>query len=1070
MTPQRPPSTKRILSTLCLVSVLTTIPAFAQTEFAKTLRDAVASPEPIYRPEVRWWLAEGLHTDETLRKNVEEIANSGFGAFEFLAMPERSAPDNIYGWGSDEWTADTRLLIREATKRGLGFSLTSGTHWATANLPDSYIWDGANFDLDNRAASKELDYATIAVSAGRTFEGVLPLPVRTARFEKAETYLLQGVVVAKILKPRPDAGANYAEGSSTGILDFKSLTDISDRVIEKDGVAHLKWKAPEEGQYAIFVYWMHGTGQTASPSVSTNYAVNYMDPYGIRAMTDYWDTVVLTEDLKSLIQANGRGELYMDSLELTTAGAGGILWGYHFKDEFRRRRGYDITRFLPLITTDRTRIESQGVKPMDYQVQDADDAISVHKLRNDVYQTQTDLYLENVLKPLQAWLHSHQMTLRAEPSYGTVMEISRPAKYIDGIEIESFAQNADIDLYRGILGSANIYGRVFSSETGAVRNRNYVYNMDYWTQLAYQQFVGGVTRTVLHGYSAIEGAEGDTAWPGHEGMYARFSERFNSRQPASVHYPAWSRMIARNQKLLRQGRPQRDLAILRTDNAFVNYGVPAHYYPSENSYMMHNQSYFWRDQSLQQAGYTYDYFSAQLLEDQDAVTWTPQALQPNGPAYKAILLYQSALELSAARKLLEIARAGLPVVFVNNTEEVVSHAAPLAEHKKAATLSRFLGESDDDLARLISDIKALPNVREVNDETEAKAALMALGVTPRVGYERPNDKILTISRLDDQRKTLSIFVYAYKSEVDRTDAPYPFSIAVEGLGKPYLVDDWSGEVREVGLYKAQDGRTYVPLSLKPGEARLVVLDLSEQTNGLHALKTTADEVRSANGRLSVVARTTGRYQTQLSDGRTVFSDLSVPPAIPLASWGLTIEDWDAGEKVVNTETRFGHETREVYFRTRKTRLEFPSTTLLPWKDLKAPHEQLRQLSGPTPHMEQVSGIGVYRTRFNWPFSRRRDIGALLDLSSTGGSLASIRVNGKDIGIFNPRTPKVDISAYLKPGVNAIEIALSTTLTNRLLDRGYDKAGSGWDRERPHLQAYGLVGDAFITPYLVKTLQ
>lgn len=55
------------------------------------------------------------------------------------------------------------------------------------------------------------------------------------------------------------------------------------------------------------------------------------------------------------------------------------------------------------------------------------------------------MYAENVLKPLQEWLHSLGMTLRAEPSYGMPYEISVPAKYIDGVETESFAQLADID-------------------------------------------------------------------------------------------------------------------------------------------------------------------------------------------------------------------------------------------------------------------------------------------------------------------------------------------------------------------------------------------------------------------------------------------------------------------------------------------------------------------------------------------------------------------------------------------------------------------------------------------------
>lgn len=109
--------------------------------------------ETQFRPDVRWWLAEGLNTDATLERNVQQIYDLGFGGAEILAMPENGADSSIYGWGSDEWTADTQTVIKKATENGLGISLTSGAHWANANLPDTYTWDGADYNPDNKAAS-----------------------------------------------------------------------------------------------------------------------------------------------------------------------------------------------------------------------------------------------------------------------------------------------------------------------------------------------------------------------------------------------------------------------------------------------------------------------------------------------------------------------------------------------------------------------------------------------------------------------------------------------------------------------------------------------------------------------------------------------------------------------------------------------------------------------------------------------------------------------------------------------------------------------------------------------------
>ncbi len=52
------------------------------------LRGLIADPPKDTRPEVRWWLAEGLHTDETLRTEIDAAHRMGFGGMEFLAMDE----------------------------------------------------------------------------------------------------------------------------------------------------------------------------------------------------------------------------------------------------------------------------------------------------------------------------------------------------------------------------------------------------------------------------------------------------------------------------------------------------------------------------------------------------------------------------------------------------------------------------------------------------------------------------------------------------------------------------------------------------------------------------------------------------------------------------------------------------------------------------------------------------------------------------------------------------------------------------------------------------------------------
>ncbi len=1062
------------LSAGCMTPVLA-----ENASIADSLTDAFSDIEIEYRPDVRWWLAEGLNTDETLLKNLQEIYDSGFGAAEFLAMPDDGADSAIYGWGSEEWNSDTQLIINAATELGLGYSLTSGTHWSNANLPDTYEWDGQIFNADSKAASKELDYATIVLDAGESFDGVLPYAVEVEAEGNADLGItsaaytenvFQGVVAAKVISARENAGEDYAEGEGTGELDFASLTDLTENVEETDEGYQLSWTAPDDGEYALFVYWMHGTGQTASPSVSTNYTINYMDSYGVEALIDYWEEYVLTDEVRAALEESGRGEIYMDSLEVSTYGAGGLFWGYNFKQEFADRMGYDITPYLPLIVADSGAQSGSAVKNYDYEPASDEDLISAEKIRTDYYEVMTDMYIENVLEPLQSWLHTLNMSLRAEPSYGFNFEISEPAAYLDDVETETFAQNGEIDLYRAMLGSANMYGRLFSCETGAVFGRNYTFNMDDWTECVYSQFVNGINRVVFHGYSGIEGSEDATYWPGHEGMYAIFSERFNSRQPASEFYPEWTNMLAVNQKALRQGTASRDIAILRTDYSFINYGFPEGMDYFAENLEMNDLTYFWNDLELQQNGYTYDYFSASLLEDEDNVSWTDKALQPDGAGYQAIILYQEEINLADLEIVAEIAESGLPVFFVNNNTELEAYAGEGFTNEEAASRSWHYNESDEEVQALAAQIKELPNVLTVDSPADAMEALQELGVYPRVGYTEANDKILTIERNDAENDLYYIFAFSYKYEVEEGSDPYTVTFSVEGEGKPYEIDDWTGTASEISDYTVEDGRTYITRTFENGEAALMVLDMNGDTSEVRVASSTADKTILEDGTISILASSSGEYETTLTNGETVTSSVTVPDDIELAVWDIDVEDWNEGDKVVNTEEKFGHTTEEVYYETKKTDLNFAESELVPWKDLPATEEQLASLGYEGASMSDVSGIATYTASFELPEDWSEENGAYIVFENTNGCMAQVYINGEKADGLDLRTLKLDISDLLVAGTNTVEIRVASTLTNRLLQKGYADLGV-WSVSEPEdfVQDYGLTGVVTIEPYTVAAV-
>lgn len=232
----------------------------------------------------------------------------------------------------------------------------------------------------------------------------------------------------------------------------------------------------------------------------------------------------------------------------------------------------------------------------------------VEKVRHDYAQTLTDLYIENMLEPFAAFLHENGITLRAEISYGLPFELTRPGPAVDGIETESLEFGSQIDAYRLLAGPAHLFGKQYSSETGAT-TRNHMLDHRFFDQIIRTQLAAGVTRTVLHGWASTVGAEGATQWPGHEGMWPMFSERFDTRQPASEFYPLWNDAIGRYQYLLRQGRPRIDVGILRTDHFVDNLSglvfveEDGTRVPDEVAYgrwwMRNRENHWWQDLGMQ---------------------------------------------------------------------------------------------------------------------------------------------------------------------------------------------------------------------------------------------------------------------------------------------------------------------------------------------------------------------------------------------------------------------------------------------------------------------------------------
>ncbi|PVE94628.1 glycosyl hydrolase [Microbacterium sp. TPD7012] len=935
-------------------------------------RDALAHPPIEYRPELRWWLAEGLHTDATLRDEIDTAHRLGFGGMEFLAMDEGDIDHARYGWGSEEWVHDSAIVVAETTARNMSVSFTSGTNWSNANLP--------TIDPDHPAAAKELDVEVEEVGPGARRQGALPRVDLNAERRGSN---LPGHRVAPREQHLVAVVAAPALTDDGAAIDAGAIVDLTAQV---EGET-LDWTAPDTRDWRLFVFWSHGTGQTASPSASVNYTVNYLDRAGVDAVIDYWRDVVLTDELKADIAKNPRAQMYMDSLELTLWGAGGMFWGDTVAEEFRTRRGYDIAPWLPFLVRQTGMFVATTVYT--YEPDEAH-RVDVEKVRFDYVRTLTDLYIDNMLRPFADFLHENGLLLRAEISYGLPFELTRPGVAVDGIETESLEFASQIDAYRMLAGPAHLFGKQYSSETGAT-TRNHMLDHRFYDQIINTQLAAGITKTVLHGWASRAGGEHVTEWPGHEGMWPLFSERFDTRQPGSEFYPQWNEAIGRFQYLLRQGRPRIDVGILRTDHFIDNLlGIAAvdadgNRVVDEDAYgrlwMRNRENQWWQDLGMQDAGWTYEFFDGSLLAHPE-VRFDGEVVQPEGPGYQALIIYQEALDPDVARLLLEWARNGLKLLIVNGTREVkVQMERTFTVTERAAVRTPGLDGRDAELAATLAELRALPNVAEVSEASGTIGALRELGVIGRAEFAEDDPNILTYLREDGD--LLHLYVYHFLYETGTTTE---VELRVPGEGVVHRIDAWSGDIHPHSGVAHVDGRTRISLSLAPGETALFTIDRSAPASG------------SAPVEATEVAE--------------------------LANWSIVVESWDAGENELIVEDRgLGYETREVLPHTAVTRLPVPGSALQPWTRLEGVGAA-------------VSGIATYTTTVRVEEVDAASRRYLLDLGSTNGGLGSVVVGGGVARGFDTSRPVVDITGDLVVGENTVVVRVSSSLNNRLVARGY----------------------------------
>ena len=515
-------------------------------------------PPDAARPWVYWFWLDGNLTREGITADLEAMQRVGVGGVLIMEV-DQNIPKGPVRFGSPEWRKLFQHVVAEAERLGLEVSMNNDAGWCGSGGP----W------VTPEHAMQKLVWTETDVEGPRRFEGVLPRPEAVADFYRDAAVLAFPTppggkdpnMLARIARidaknmnyrrnraPRDNnlsPQASYPVVSAEVVVPRNRVVDLSAR-LDKDGRA--TWDVPA-GRWTLMRFGYTPTGKDNHPAPVEGRGLE-CDKLSKEAVGEHFAGLMgkLIEDVGS---AAGRTltSTHIDSWEVHSQN-----WTPLFREEFQRRRGYDLLTMLPAMTG---RI--------------IDNLEVSERFLWDVRKTIGEMVLDNYADHIRELAARHGMKLSIEA-------------YDDGpFDDLSYAGRADVpmgefwmksDYYfntrmqtcRAMASAAHTYGKpicgaeAFTAFTEQARWINHPFSLK---ALGDEAFCEGVNRFVFHRYAHqpwLDRKPGMTMgkWGIH---YERTQTWWELSRP-------WHEYLARCNFMLRQGLYVADICYLQTE------GVP----------------------------------------------------------------------------------------------------------------------------------------------------------------------------------------------------------------------------------------------------------------------------------------------------------------------------------------------------------------------------------------------------------------------------------------------------------------------------------------------------------------
>ena len=741
---------KRLLTTL----TLTTLCALDLTA-ADELERGFTHPPDSARPWVYWFWLNGNITSNGITADLEAMKRVGIGGVLIMEV-DQGAPVGPADFMGPQWRELFKHVAAEARRLGIEVNLNNDAGWNGSGGP----W------IKPEQSMQKVVWAETNLAGPKRFEGTLTQPETVAGFYKDITVLafptpgahriasIRQKALFEIGLVEVPAGQSLPAGM---VIERSRMLDLTSR-LDRDG--RLQWDVPE-GQWTVLRLGHTSTGVQNAPAPLTGRGLecDKLSREGIEANFAGMMAKVVGDTRIQGGRANaGLVATHIDSWE-----NGAQNWTAKMREEFQKRRGYDLLQFLPVMTG--RVVDSSEVS---------------ERFLWDLRQTISELVVENYAGHMRELAHAAGLRFTVE-AYGGPCDSIPYGGASDEPMGEFWSPSGAMETCRGMASAGHVYGRriVGAESFTAADQEKWREHPASLKALGDSAFCEGINRFVFHRY-ALQPWAADRRPGMTMGPWGQHYERTQTWWEQSAD---WHRYLARCQFLLRQGLFVADICYLQPERP-------------PQSFEAHPRR-----------GYDYDECGAEVVFNRMSVK-NGRITLPDGMSYRLLVLPQTGrMTPPLLRKIKELAQAGA----------TIAGSPP----QKSPSLSGF-PECDREVRQLAGQIWGDGGASQIAErrlgsgrvfrQREPEKILGDMGIAPDFTSGEP------LRYIHRRAEGTDIYFVANRT---------PRSLSTTGTfrvsGKvPELWWPDSGKLERAAVFQESSGRTSVGLALGPSGSVFVI--------------------------------------------------------------------------------------------------------------------------------------------------------------------------------------------------------------------------------------------------------